>query len=354
MKSDAFFRELRAGKSRQLYLFEGEEQFTKERALRELRKAVLNGAFASVNETVLTDPPADELIAVAETLPMMDDRRLVLVRESSLLSAGAGREGAKKTAGLKEGAGGDDRLIAYLDRLPDTVCLVFYLRDKAARTRRLYKKIDAMGGVVSFEKQTEETLVKWIGLELKNAGKEIQRSAAQHLLHVVGTDMTRLQGEIGKLAAYAGERTAVLLEDVEKVCSKNIEYRVFDLTDSLIAGDAGRSVGLMNALLREGEQRLALLALLQRQYRHLLFLRILQEGGAHRSDIARTLGLSPYVVGKLWPAAVQQTVGELLSACELCTDTEYLVKSGQITEEGCLERVVFRLLEGRSHAGNPA
>ena len=49
-----------------------------------------------MNETVLTDPAADLLIATAETLPMMADKRLVIVRDSSHLAGRAQRRAMRK------------------------------------------------------------------------------------------------------------------------------------------------------------------------------------------------------------------------------------------------------------------
>ena len=43
MDYDAFFQELKQGKIRPLYLFEGEEEYTKESALKALRQQVVRG-----------------------------------------------------------------------------------------------------------------------------------------------------------------------------------------------------------------------------------------------------------------------------------------------------------------------
>ncbi len=350
MNTDEYFRGIKTGELRPLYLFEGEEEYTKESALRELRKAVLSGAFACVNETTLTDPSEDELIAVAETLPMMAEKRLVVVRESALLagSAAGGDDEKKPGYGKRSSGKAGDRIVEYLDRIPETTCLVFYVRGKANPSRRLYKRIAASGGAVSFDPLNEEMLIKWIGRELKGYGKAVERRTVEQLIHVAGSDMTKLKGELSKLAAYASDAPVIRMEDLESVCAKTVEYRVFDLSDALAAGDAKRTVDLMNGMIRDGEQRLALLALLQRQYRQLLFLKLLSGAGTSGSAIARTLGISSFIVGKLLPAIRKHSAEELHAACELCTDTEYLVKSGQMAEEGCLEQVVFGLLQRKT------
>ena len=84
MNREQFFERLKAGDIQRCYLFDGEEEYTKESALNALRDTVLHGGFADLNSSVLVNPSADELIACAETLPMMADRRFVLVKESPI------------------------------------------------------------------------------------------------------------------------------------------------------------------------------------------------------------------------------------------------------------------------------
>ena len=94
MKADEFFHSMKTGNILSCYLFEGEEEYLKESALQQLRQKVLLPPFGDMNETVLNDPDAETLITVSETLPMMADKRLVVIRDSSLLFAS--REGAKR------------------------------------------------------------------------------------------------------------------------------------------------------------------------------------------------------------------------------------------------------------------
>lgn len=337
MNRESFYKALKSSEILPCYLFEGEEEYTKEGALRALRAAVLKDDQTGLNETVLTDPDTDALVACAETLPMMADSRFVLVKESSLLQSG-------KTQGAEDKASG---IIDYIDRLPDTVCLVFYAKGKASAARRLYKQIAKQGGVVSFEPLDQTMLIKWIARELKAYGKQIDRHTAEQLIFAVGQDMHRLFNELMKLAAYTDDSDVVTMEDINAVCIKSAEYRVFDLSDALVKGNSALASRLMEDMLREGEQRLMLLSLLQRQYRQLLFIRLLSAGRGSNDLLAKQLALSPFVVRKLQPLAQSYTVAELYRALSLLTDTEYQVKSGQIPEEGSLEQAVYRLLAGQ-------
>ena len=82
MDFQAFYQELRQGKLRNLYLFEGEEEYAKESALKDLRARIISGPLAMMNDSTLINPTDSQLIAACETLPIMEQRRLVVVKDS--------------------------------------------------------------------------------------------------------------------------------------------------------------------------------------------------------------------------------------------------------------------------------
>ena len=190
-------------------------------------------------------------------------------------------------------------------------------------------------------------MLRWINQVLKGYGKQMARQTAEQLLFAVGRDMHVLANELAKLAASAGDREEITREDIDAVCIKTTEYKVFDLSDAVVLGNSRRSLQLLSDMLKEGEQRLLLLALLQRQYRQLLFAKILQQSRASADAIARELKVPSFVARKLLDAAAAYSLEQLEQACGLLVDTEYLVKSGQMPEEGALEQAVLKLLAAR-------
>ena len=67
-------------------LFEGEEEYLKQSALAALRKKLLPEGLEDLNETVLEAPETDAVIAAAETMPFLADRRIVLLRDYPALT----------------------------------------------------------------------------------------------------------------------------------------------------------------------------------------------------------------------------------------------------------------------------
>lgn len=335
MKHSEFFAALKRGEIGRCYLFEGEEEFTKRSALQSLRAAVAGGDFAAMNDTRLTDPAPDALIAAAETLPFMSDRRFVEVRDSAMLQTGKSKE-YDEDAAVK-------RLDEYLDHLPDTACIVFYVHGKADGRKKLYQILKKKAALVAFDPLDDRELTQWIAATLKKEGKKISQGACQRLWFSAGRDMTLLYQEMGKLAAYAGDSEEVTEADVDAICIRSTEYKVYDMADTLLSGKGGKALAMLEALLRDGEERLMLLSLLGRQCRQLRDAKALSARSVPWGEIASALGIPPFAVRKTLDLARLYTADQLNRMARLCLDTEYQVKSGQVMENGSLEKVMLEI-----------
>ncbi len=339
MTHTEFFSALRAGQIEKCYLFEGEEEFTKQAALKALREKTAGGDFAAMNDTRLVDPAPDALIAAAETLPFMSEKRFLEVRDSAMLLSGKAKEYDEDSA-VK-------RLDGYLGELPDTAVIVFCVRGKADGRKKLYQALKKKARIVSFDPLDDGELAQWIARTLKKEGKKISKAACQRLWFSAGRDLTLLNNEIGKLTAYAGDREEVTEADVDAICVQSTEYKVFDMADALLSGQGGKALRMLDGLLRDGEERLMLLSLLGRQCRQLRYAKALAAAGSQPGEIAGKLGVPPFVARKTLDMARSYTLEQLGKMARLCLDSEYLVKSGQLSDAGTLEKVMLEILSMR-------
>lgn len=347
MDYQGLYEQLKRSEIGRVYLFEGEEEYGKESALKALRAALLKSPMALLNESILVNPGENELIAACETLPVLQERRLVLVKDCAQLS-GRGEESRDEEPDASARRANGDGLVRYMDRLPEHVCLVFYVRGKASGTKRLYRKIRDLGGVVAFEQLDQEMLVKWIARELKDYGKRIARQTAEQLIFACGKEMMPLKGEIAKLAAHAGEKDVITPFDIEAVATLSAEYRVFDLAEKVADGQAEQVLAMLKNMLEGGEQRLMLLSLLQRHYRQMLIARILIDEGQSHQAVVTQLGIPGFAARRLCNSARAYDVQAVQHAYRMCIQQEFLIKSGRINEEGSLEQLILALIQLRN------
>ena len=339
MNHTEFFAALKQGNIGGCYLFEGEEEYTKRSALKALREKVAGGDFAAMNDSRLIDPAPDALIAAAETLPFMSDRRFIEVRDSAMLTAGKAKDYDEDTA-VKE-------LDGYLGQMPDTAVIVFFVHGKADGRKKLYQVLKKKANIVVFDPLDDKELARWIAATLKKEGKKISAATCQRIWFSAGRDLTMLANELGKLAAYAGEREEVTEADVQAVCVQSTEYKVYDMADTLLSGQGAKAMHMLEALLRDGEERLMLLSLLGRQCRQLSYVKAMAAAGTQLGEIAGKMGLPGFVARKLLDTSKAYTQRQLNEMAKLCLETEYLVKSGQMMDVGSLEKVMLQILSMR-------
>lgn len=329
MDRKAFTQALAAGKIGGAYLFEGPEENIKAAALAELRRRLLPEGLEELNETVLEAPSADEVIAAAETLPFLAEKRLVIVRE---------------LPGLTGRGEGDERLRDYLAHVPDTTALVFVVPGKADARKKLYTAVKKYGNIVSFDPLNDAELNDWIRRTFAALGKTCDPRTASLLAFTVGGGTALMRREIEKLAALCGDRPAVTDEDVRRAATRSMECRVFDLVDAVVAGDEGRALRMTRDMLTAGEERLGILAMLLRQYRLIRQVKILQYEKNPPQAVKNGLGVAPFAADKCVRQAAAYSGRQAREAVAICLDTEMAVKSGRINDEGALETAILKLL----------
>ena len=333
MTQDAFFAAVKRGDIAPVYFFQGEEEHIKEHALAALRKRLLPEGLEALNETILQNPPAEAIIESAETLPMMADRRLVLVRDSALLGSG-------KAAGEAEDSA---RLVAYLDNPPPSACIVFYLRGMPDGRKKLTQALAKKAEVVKFDRLGDADLQRWIAQQLQRMGKQITREDAAYVSFIAGNELMVLSGELEKVAAHAGDAEMVTRADIDAVVTRTLESNVFEMVDALVAGKEAEAFARLRIMLENGEARIGILAMMSRQYRNLLHLKLMQQGGVPEAELQRRIGVPPFAMRRLFAQSRAASQEELRAKLDLCVDTDYAIKSGKMREDIALERAMIRL-----------
>ena len=333
MNHTAFFDLLKSGQIGECYLFEGAEEYIKQQALRQLCASVLPAGLEEMNLTDLTDPDPDSLIAAAETLPFMGEKRLVVVRECSLVSSGRKAEDERKAEAITE----------YMGHIPPSTCLVFYVKGKADGRKKLYTLLKKKNAIVDFSPMNDAECADWARRAMRRMGKNLSAETAGQLVFTVGRDAALLRQEMEKLCAYLDERTDVLAQDIDAVCTRSTECTVFQMVDAQVAGNYDTAFSLLRDMVRSGENRVGILAMLLRQYRILYHMRCLLDERTPQSAQASLLGIPPFSVGRTQQQARRFDRERLREAYDYLMNYEFLIKQGRVPQDNCAENAMLRL-----------
>ncbi len=328
------FSDITAGRAAGVYLFEGQEEFIKSSALEKLRQSLLPEGLEQLNETVLEGATAAQISDGCETLPVMCEKRLFVVKDYAPLSQQKAKDEANEC----------ERMEAFLKNPPDTCLAVFFLRGEADRRKRLYKAFEKTACVVRFSYLTDDDLRKWVKARLRPFGKTISNGALDALAFLGGRDLTRLSGEVDKLASYA-QAPEISERDVRENISPSAESNAFMMIDSIMQKDAKKAYSILNSLLESGENCVGILALITRQMRLLSHVKLLRDEKLPLNEIAARAGLSDFVARRVYSQCANIKSSALIDGYRLGVECDYMVKSGKMRDRAALDKMIVSLFE---------
>ena len=264
---------------------------------------------------------------------MLGTRRVVVVRADAWLAGGRGALTDEEVAALE----------AYA-RDPTSTTTLAFVAAEVDRRLKAVKVLEQAAEVVRCDPLSEGDAAAWVARRVADGNRRISRRAAQLLVALVGTDLSRLDTELEKVLAYGAGAPVLDEEHVQAVASASGTARIFDLLDAVAEGRGSDALRQLRRLLAGGEPPLRILATLSRQMRTLLLVRLLLDRGHGAAEIQRRLGVHPYVVRKAVQQVAALGVRELAAGLLACVETETDVKTGRQSDEAALELLIARLV----------
>lgn len=300
-----------------VYVLHSEHPILVERAVAAIRDAAVPPMARGFNYDVVEGKPSGaKIVALAQTLPMMAERRLVLVRDLGLMPA-------------------DDAepLLAYFAK-PNPSTVIVAITQKLDKRLKTFATASKKGWLHVLDAPRQ--LQPWVREEAKAKNVAIESSAVARLIDTVGSDLSRLALAVEQLGLYAGDRP-VTSDDVDELVADTRERSVFELTDAIGAADRPRALAAVAKLCDQRESAVGVVVMLARHIRQLSLVHVMQREGVPRGALAGRIGVPPFVVDKLLAQARSYAPRALASATEQLAIADRALK-GDIT------------LDSRAHA----
>lgn len=316
--------EIKTGQLRQVYLLYGEEAYLRSQYRDKLKTALLGGGDAmNCHYFEGKDIVAGEIIDLAETMPFLAERRVLVLENSGLFSHGG------------------EQLAEYLQAPAPTAYFVFAEASVDKRSK-LYKAVTAKGRAVEFKAQDESVLQRWILGILKREGKNITGNDLNFFLDKTGSDMENIRAELEKLLCYCMDRDVITAQDIEAVCTKQISNQIFDMINAIADKKQRKAMELYYDLLALKEPPMRILYLITRQFNLLLQVKELKAKGCDGNTIGEKVGLAGFIARKYMTQASRFRVEDLRRAVEDCVEAEEAVKTGKMNDVMSVELLIVR------------
>lgn len=227
---------LKKGVCAPVLMLHGDEGYYVDAISREVESLVAEGD-RDFNLTVLYAPQTEPAVVVeaCRRYPMMADRQVVILREAQ--NGMPPRFSA--SAYLKA-------LAPYVAAPTPTTVLCICFRGAEAKSSEFFKGLSAGKGVNFLSKKlNDRTIVTAVETFVKERGLTIDAKALAMLCDFVGTDLSRLHNEVGKLTVSLGPGAMITPEAVERNIGVSKDYNNFEFVSAIANHDARKAFEIL-------------------------------------------------------------------------------------------------------------
>lgn len=311
-----------------VYLLHGDERFLVQEAIDSLVNAIVDPGSRdfNFNSVYCRDTSAEELVSLAQTLPLMAEKRLVIAKELE----------AYKVADTEV-------LVEYLKDPSPSTCLVLVSNQGKYDKKAVLSAVDLHGASIRFYALLEREIVAWIVHWGRSRGIAVKQDAALYLTQKIGADLQSMQNELEKIAIFLNGRNAMSYDDIRAAGGDFKEYTSFDLATAVGRRNMEQSLVILSRLMQEGESPIGLLGAIAWNYRKLLQAKELEASGLGQDEIVKKLRVIFHQAAVFKEQMRRNTLHELRSAFGLLVLSDRALKSSGLQGRLVLERLIMKL-----------
>ena len=209
-----------------VYYLMGEEAYFIDLIADFIEENVLTEAEKGFNQTIMYGADVDiaTIINSAKRYPMMSDYQVIIVREAQAVK-------------------NMDELVYYLQKpLNSTILVLCHKHGILDRRKKLAAEIQKVGVLFESKRLRDYQLPDFISNYLRQQKVDIEAKAAEMMADFVGTDLSRMVGELEKLIITLpkGQRRITPLQ-IELNIGISKDYNNFELRNAIIQKDVEKA-----------------------------------------------------------------------------------------------------------------
>lgn len=317
-----------------VYLIYGEEAYLKKTYTDKIVSKTVDPSFEDFNFHSFDGKycTLSEIYESAQSIPMMAETKCVLIKDFPLDT-------------LDDN--GFEQLENVISENPEDCALVFTLvayEPKGSKWNKAVKMFEKYGYAVKLDKKTAAELAKVLENGAKRRGKPFGKGVALYLIACVGSDLNMLLNETEKVCAYA-QGDEIQKSDVDAVCIKSLDARVFDMIKDLTAGRFDSAFRKLSQLFEQREDEFQILGALIAQYSDIYRAKAAVKSGSRAEDVAKYYNYA----GKEFRLTNAARNGSSLSfddiaeCIEILMQADSTLKSTSTSKRLVLEQTVVKL-----------
>lgn len=299
-----------------IYLLYGDEKYDLNNEVEKIKKGFSN-LEVGVNLFYVNADNVDELENITQGVTFFGSEKLIIIKDTKLKF--------------------NVELLKDLD--PDIKVVI--IEDSVDKRTSEYKTLSKIAQVNEYKHPDEKQMTAYIIEILRKYGKKISYEDASYMQNVCGEDKTNIINELQKIVIYSENVDVIDKEMIDKVCSKTLNAKIFDVLDYIIGRKKQQAIIQLDNLLKQKESIIKIYIMLYKQYKQLYQIKLLKKKG--EKDIATVLGIHPFVVKKLLYCVDKYSEDELKNIIYAFDEYDQKTKNGDIDFEIGLKKIICML-----------
>ncbi len=293
-----FYNDFNKEITRDWLVFSGAEDYLMERAIDQIIDRYVDEDSRSIDVKHLDGDrvSAYEILAEAKSYSMFSARRVVIVRNFLPLYR-------------KSNDMGLDALLSDASMKLDSSVVVFVLESRFSKEVTSWgKKLMKTCGNYDFARLAAMDLKRFINKRMREGGKILDDKTMDYLIDLSGYynndstyKLTQLNLDIAKIVK-ASEEDVISPRLIEEILIGDSDKFVFNLVDSITSGNIGRAIDITEAIIREEDNSMAVLALLTKQFEIMYDVTELADEGHSFNQMSKLMGVNEYRLKKAYEA----------------------------------------------------
>jgi len=324
--------DIKDGNIKPIYFLMGEEPYYIDKIAEYIEKNVLAEEEKGFNQMVLygRDISIEDIVSNAKRYPMMAERQVVIVKEAQDLS---------RTI---------ENLLSYVENpQPTTVLVVCYKYKKLDKRKKLHKAIANNGLLFESKKLYDNQVGDWIRSVLSGNGYKIEPKAALMLVEFLGTDLSKINNELGKLMIVLPKSSIITAIHIEENIGISKDFNNFELRKAVGEKQLVKANQIINYFGQNPKSNplVMTISLLNSFFTQLLIYHGLRDKS--KGNVAKTLRVNPYFVGDYQNAARNYPMRKVSQVISLLRDADMKSKgvgATNLSSSDILKELLFKVM----------
>lgn len=324
--------EIKSKNVKPIYFLMGEEAYYIDMISDFIEDNLLSEEEKGFNQMVLygRDVSIEDIVSNAKRYPMMAERQVVIVKEAQELS---------RTI---------EQLSEYAEHpQPTTVLVICYKYKTLDKRRKLCKLIEKSGCLFESKKLYDNQVGDWIVANLEEKGLRIQPKACHMLVEFLGTDLSKIDNELEKLAMILEKGTEVKPVHIEENIGISKDFNNFELRKAIGERQLVKANQIVNYFAQNPKTNplVMTISLLNSFFTQLLLYHGLKDKG--RINVSKSLKINPYFVQDYQKAASNYPMRKVAQIISHIREADVMSKgvgASNMSHGDILKQLLFKIM----------